>query len=162
MRRLVAGLGLVAVLGLTACGGGSGDKKATPTTTTTPTTVPAPTTTVLSGNDQAGTRFCQLLKTYKERFDNLLPSVNDPAKLKAATSDVDTAIRDLKDSAPAQVKPDVTTVAATVSDVVTALKKANYVFANTEPAQVAKLSDQNFQNSVDRLTAYGQAHCGLS
>ena len=154
-------MALVAALGLTACGGGSGDKTAA-TTTTPPTTAAAPTTTVPTGNDQAGTRFCQLLKTYKERFDNLLPSVNDPVKLKAATADVDSAIRDLKDSAPAQVKPDVTIVAATVSQVVAALQKANYVFANTAPAEVAKLSDPNFQASVDKLTAYGQAHCGLS
>jgi len=162
MRRLVAGLALVAAVALTACGGGSGDKKAAPTTTVPPVTVPAPTTTIVMGNDQAGTRFCQLLKTYKERFDNLLPSVNDPVKLKAATADVDSAIRDLKDTAPAQLKPDITTVASTVSQVVAALQKANYVFANTSPGEVAKLSDQNFQNSVDRLTTYGQAHCGLS
>jgi len=159
MRRALGSLGLVTVLALTACGGGSDDKKAAAPTTTF---VPAPTTTVLTGNDQASTPFCQLAKTYNDKSEGLTTSLNDPVKLKAASTDAESAIRQAKDKAPAEIKADVSAVAITASQLLAALQKSNFVFANTSPSDLAKLQDPAFQASLGRLLAYGQAHCGLS
>jgi hypothetical protein len=156
---MVGSLGLVAVLGLTACGG-SGDKKAAAPTTTT-VYVAAPTTTLLTGNDQAGTAFCQQAKTFQTKYNALLPSLNDPVKLKAASTDLDSSITQAKATAPAAIKADVNVVAATASQILAALQKTNFDFKNT-PDAVTKLQDPAFQASLDRVLAYGQAHCGLT
>ncbi|MDQ2827130.1 MAG: hypothetical protein M3Y04_09260 [Actinomycetota bacterium] len=158
MRRVVGSLGLVAVLALTACGG-SGDKKAAAPTTTV--YVAAPTTTLLTGNDQAGTAFCQQTKNFQAKYNALLPSVNDPVKLKAASTDLDSSLSQAKSTAPPEIKGDVNVVATTASQVLAALQKTNFVFANSTDA-VTKLQDPAFQTSLDRVLAYGQAHCGLS
>jgi hypothetical protein len=160
MRRLVVSFGVVAALGLTACGGGSG-KSTAAATTTTPTTVAPVTTTVATGNDQAGTQFCMLAKTYNDKYNSLLSSLGDPTKLKSVATDAESAIRQAQTTAPAAIKADVTVVATTASQVLAALQKANFVFGNTAPAEVAKLQDPGFQASLARLVAYGQAHCGL-
>jgi len=161
MRRLVSTVGLAAALALTACGGGSGDKKAA---TTAPTTTVAllPTTTLLTGNDQAGTPFCKLARTYTEKFSSLLTVANDPVKLKAATTDAESAISQAKTQAPAELKADVNVVATTATSVLTALQKVNFVFQNLPTSELSKLQDPGFQKSVDKLTAYGTAHCGIT
>src|SRR4051812_41376525 len=134
MRRLVLSLGLAAVLGLTACGGGGGDDKAAPATTTT---LP-PTTTIPVGNDKAGTAFCQLAKTYTEKYAALLPAASDPVKLKAATTDAESAIRQAQATAPPEIKADVATVAATAKDALAALQKNNFDLSKT-PEVITKL-----------------------
>ncbi len=149
---------MVAVLGLTACGGGDKKAAAPPTTAY----VPAPTTTLLTGNDQASTPFCQLAKTYSDKSDTLTASLNDPVKLKAASTDAESAIRQAKDKAPAEIKPDVSVVSTTAGQLLAALQKSNFVFANTSASDLAKLQDPGFQASLSRLLAYGQAHCGIS
>lgn len=157
MRRLVVTLALVAALGVSGCGAGDSEK-------TAPTTVPpvtaAPATTILTGNDQAGTPFCKLAKTYTEKSASLLSAAGDPAKLKAATTDAESAIRQAQATAPAEIKPDVTVVATTASQVLAGLQKNNFDLARTP--EVSKLQDPAFQSSFTRLTTYGQAHCGLS
>jgi hypothetical protein len=156
MRRLVVSVGLAAVLGLTGCGGGSDDEKAAPPPTTSP-----PVTTSPVGNDQASTPFCQLAKTYTEKFAALLPSASDPVKLKAATTDAESAIRQAKATAPAEIKADVTVVATTASDALTALQKNNFDLSKT-PDAVTKLQDPAFQASFAKLNNYARAHCGLA
>jgi hypothetical protein len=157
MRRLLVTMGVVAVLGLTGCGGGSGDDKAAPTTVATS----PPPTTVVSGNDQAATPFCQLARTYTEKFAALLPSANDPVKLKAATTDAEAAIRQAQATAPAEIKADVTLVATTAKDALTALQKNNFDLAKT-PEAVTKLQDPAFQASFAKLNTYARAHCGVA
>jgi len=160
MRRVVGSLGLAAVLGLTACGGGSGDTTAAAPPTTV--YVAAPTTTILTGNDQASTPFCQLAKTYNDKYSSLATSLNDPAKLKVAATDAESAIRQAKDKAPAEIKADVNVVATTAGQLLAALQKSNFDYRNTSPTDLAKLQDPAFQTSLGRLLAYGQAHCGLT
>ena len=155
MARLTAGLGLVAALGLTACGGGSSK---TATATTVATTVPV-TTTVPTGNDQANTPFCKLAKTYTEKYSSLLSAAADPVKLKAATTDAESAIRQAQSTAPAEIKADVTVVATTASQVVAALQKNNFDVGKTP--EVSKLQDPGFQASFAKLNSYTVAHCGL-
>jgi len=160
MRRLLFCVGLAAVLGLTACGGGGNDKKAA--ATTVPTVALLPTTTLLTGNDQAGTPFCKLARTYTEKFSSLLSVANDKVKLKAATTDAESAISQAKSQAPPELKADVNAVAATASQVLAALQKVDFVFQNLPTSELAKLQDPGFQKSVDKITAYGTAHCGIS
>ena len=95
MRRLVVTLGLVAVLGLTGCGGGGDDDDAAPAQTTA-----APATTALVGNDQAGTPFCGLARTYTEKFSTLLAVANDPTKLRASFGGYESVFDRGKQSGP--------------------------------------------------------------
>ena len=146
----------MAVLGLTACGGGGDDDDAAPATSTTP-----PPTTVVVGNDQAGTPFCRLARTYTEKFAALLPSINDPAKLRAATTDAESAIRQAQATAPAEIKGDVTIVATTAKDALTALQRNNFDVSKS-PEAVTKLQDPGFQTAFGNLNRYARAHCGVA
>src|SRR4051794_31391062 len=159
MRRLVLSLGLAAVLGLTACGGGDDDKAAPAAATTT--TLPPPTTTIPVGNDKAGTPFCQLAKTYTEKYAALLPAASDPVKLKAATTDAESAIRQAQATAPPEIKADVAPVAATAKDALAALQKNNFDLSKT-PEVITKLQDPGFQTAFTNLNTYARAHCGVA
>ena len=156
MRRLVVSVGLVAALGLTACGGGGSDDDAAPASSTAP-----PPTTAAVGNDQAGTPFCQLLRTYTERFAALLPSVNDPVKLRAATTDAESAIRQAQATAPAEIRADVTVVATTAREALTALQRNNFDVSRS-PDAVTKLQEPSFQTAFGNLNRYARAHCGVA
>jgi hypothetical protein len=159
MRRFVATLGLVAVVGLTGCGGGNDMKD---TAAPPPTTTPAPTTTAaLTGNDQAGTPFCKLAQTYNEKFSTLLTVANDPPKLRSALTDAESAIRQAQSTAPAEIKTDVTRVATTASQVLTALQRNNFDLSKT-PEALSQLQEPGFQTSLSNVTRYGRAHCGIS
>lgn len=153
MRRLAVGLGLVAALGLVACGGGSGDAAPAPTTV-------APATTALVGDDQAGTPFCGLARTYTEKFSSLLTVVNDPVKLRAASVDAEAAIRQARSTAPAEIRSDVNRVATTAADVLAALQKNNFELART--SEITKLQEPAFQTSLANLNRYARAHCGVA
>jgi hypothetical protein len=155
MRRLAVTLGLVAVLGAAGCGGGSDEDAAPAPTTTTP-----PPAVAVVGNDQAGTPFCGLARTYTERFSTILASASDPAKLKAATTDAESAIRQAQSTAPAEIKPDVTVVATTASQVLKALEKNNFDLGRT--GEVTKLQEPAFQTSFGNLNRYARAHCGVA
>ena len=155
MRRLAVTLSLVAVLGLTGCGGGDSDDDAAPA----PTTAPPPTTAAV-GNDQAGTPFCALARTYTEKYSTILSSASDPVKLKAATTDAEAAIRQAQSTAPAEIKPDVTVVATTAGQVLAALQKNNFDLART--SEVTKLQEPAFQSSFANLNRYARAHCGVA
>ncbi len=156
MRRLVLTIGLAAALVLTACGGGGDDDdKAAPA----PAPTTSPSTTALIGNDQAGTPFCGLARTYTERFSTLLTVANDPVKLRAATIDAEAAIRQARAQAPAEIKSDVTKVAETASQVLAALQKNNFDLGRT--SEISKLQEPEFQTSLTKMNRYARAHCGL-
>lgn len=153
MRRLVVRLGLVAVLGLTGCGGGDDDDDAAPAPTS------APTTTAAVGNDQAGTPFCGLARTYTEKFSTLLTVANDPVRLRAASTDAEAAIRQAQATAPPEVKPDVTVVATTAGQVLAGLQKNNFDLSRT--SEVTKLQEPAFQTALANLNRYARARCGV-
>lgn len=155
MRRLFSSVGLVAVLGLAACGGGDSGDDAAPATTTAP-----PPTAAVVGNDQAGTPYCGLARTYTEKFSTILASANDPVKLKAVTTDAEAAIRQAQSTAPAEIKSDVTVVATTARQVLTALQKNNFDLAGT--SEITKLQEPAFQTSLANMNRYARAHCGVA
>ena len=154
MRKLVLSMGLVGVLALAGCGGGDDDEAA-------PTTTAAPATTAVVGNDQAGTPFCQLARTYTEKSATLLTAASDPVRLRAATTDAEAAIRQAQATAPAEIRSDVATVATTAREVLTALQRNNFDLSKT-PDAVTKLQDPGFQAALGNVNRYGRAHCGIS
>ncbi len=156
MRRLVGSMGLVALLGLAGCGGGSDDDAAPASTIASP-----PTTTAVVGNDQAGTPFCQLYRTYAEKFSSLLAAANDPVRLRAATTDAEAAIRQAQATAPAEIKADVAVVATGAGQALTALQKNNFDLSRT-PEALTRLQEPAFQTSVAKLGTYARAHCGVA
>lgn len=156
MRRLVVSMGLVAALGLAGCGGGGDDEEAAP-----PTTAPTTTTTAAVGNDQAGTPFCQLARTYAEKYASILTVANDPAKLRAATTDAESAIRQAQATAPAEVKADVAQVATTAGEVLAALQRNNFDLSRTSEV-VTRLQEPSFTSALSNLNRYGRAHCGIA
>ncbi|HEX2046850.1 MAG TPA: hypothetical protein VHF27_03740 [Acidimicrobiales bacterium] len=155
MRSMLVGVGLAAVLGLGACGGGGDDEEAAPTTTV------APATTAAVGNDQAGTPFCQLARTYAEKSATLLTVANDPAGLRAATTDAESAIRQAQSTAPAEIKSDVTLVATTARQVLSALQRNNFDLSRA-PEAVTRLQEPSFRTALSNVNRYGRAHCGIS
>jgi hypothetical protein len=157
MRRLLGTLGLVAVLSLAACGGGGGgdDDDAA-----APSTVPPPATAAV-GNDQAGTPFCQLARTYTEKYGSLLTVANDPALLRAATTDAESAIRQAQSTAPAEIRADVTTVAGTAGQILTMLQRNNFDLSRT-PDVLTRLQEPKFRTALSNVNRYGRAHCGIS
>ncbi len=152
MRSPIA-LALVVALAA-GCGGGDDDDAAPAPTTT------APPTTAAVGNDQAGTPFCGLARTYSEKFSTLLTVANDPAKLRAATTDAESAIRQAQSQAPAEIKSDVAEVAKTAKDVLAALQKNNFDLSRT--GEVSKLQEPGFQASLANMNRYARAHCGVA
>ena len=155
MRRLVVVIGLAAGLALTGCGKkGDSSEKAAATTTLPPTTA------VAVGSDQAGTPFCQLARTYTEKYGTLLLAAGDPAKLKAATTDAESAIRQAQSQAPAEIKSDVAVVATTAKEVLAALQKNNFDLSKTP--EVSKLQEPGFQASLANMNRYARAHCGVA
>jgi hypothetical protein len=158
MRRLAVSLGLVAVLGLTGCGGGDSDDDAAPATTVPATAAPA---LDVRGNDQAGTPFCRLAKTYAEKSSELLASANDPTKLRAATTDAESAIRQAQATAPPEIRSDVTVVAGTAREALTLLQKNNFDLAGSTEV-LGKLTDPKFQASLANVNRYARAHCGVA
>jgi hypothetical protein len=117
-------------------------------------------TTAAIGNDQAGTPFCGLARTYNEKFSTLLAVANDPVKLRAATTDAESAIRQAQAQAPAEIKADVTTVATTAGQVLAALQRNNFDLSKTP--DVSKLQEPAFQTSLANLNRYARAHCGVA
>lgn len=156
MGRLAAALGLIAVLGLTGCGGGDSDDDAAPP----PPTTAAPPSTAAVGNDQAGTPFCGLARAYTEKFSTVLASASDPAKLRVATTDVESVIRQAQATAPAEIKSDVTVVATTAKQILTALQKNDFDLGRT--SEVTKLQEPGFQASLANMNRYARAHCGVA
>ncbi len=154
MRRLLVSVALTAVLGLAGCGGGGDEEAAPPTTSLPPTTAAV-------GNDQAGTPFCQLARTYTEKYSSILTVANDPARLRAATTDAESAIRQAQSTAPAEIKADVTLVASTAGQVLTALQRNNFDLSRT-PDVLTRLQEPSFQTALSNVNRYGRAHCGIS
>jgi len=154
MRRLLGTLGLVGVLGLTACGGGGSNKESS-----APTTVATTSTTSPVGSDQANTPFCGLARTLEPRLTAVVANLNDKTKLKTAATDAESTISQAQTTAPAEIKADVTAVATTALQVLTALRKNDFDLNKTP--EFSKLQEPAFQNSFANVNRYTRAHCGV-
>jgi hypothetical protein len=122
--------------------------------------VASTTTTALTGNDQANTPFCGLARTLQPRLTAVVANLNDKVKLKAAATDAESTISQAQTTAPAEIKADVTAVATTALQVLTALRKNDFDLSKTP--EFSKLQDPAFQTSFANVNRYTQAHCGVA
>ena len=144
---------------MAGCSGG-GDDKASPTTvatTVSSTSVPVPT----SFTGQNSTEFCNLARTYNERFTRVGTNPT-PAQLRTLSREGQTAITQAVTAAPAEIKGDVQVLATTFGALLTELEKVNFEAPRLPPAALSKLSTPEFQASTTRFQAYTRTVCGLS
>jgi hypothetical protein len=114
--------------------------------------------TTFTGKGSA--QYCQLAKTYAQATAKIGPG---------ATADLrqlfDSAATDIKAAvavAPAEIKPDVQTVAAGFSDLVTALDNANYNFTALPSTLIARYMAADFVAASTRVAAYARQVCGIT
>lgn len=167
MRRLLVTMGLLAVLVMTGCGKSSNEKASDTTATTKAATV----TTAAGGSGttvdtkftgKGSTQFCNLAKTYSDKSGQLVPSISNPAQLRTLFKDLQVAVKEAVDVAPAEIKADVTLLASFYNDFANALDKVNYDFTKLPPDTAAKLQDPKFQAAATRLDAYSKQVCGIN
>ena len=155
MRRLPLGLALSAVLVLTGCGGGDSDETAT---TTPPTTTAEATTPTFSGAGSG--QFCQLVATYSDRVSGLSRAASTPAQVRQLSTELGSAIQESVAVAPAEIKSDVTLVAASATDFLAGLERAGYDLNKVPPESLQKFQAPDVQAASQRLTAYARSVCG--
>ncbi|MEI8237891.1 MAG: hypothetical protein WCI22_00590 [Actinomycetota bacterium] len=115
--------------------------------------------------------YCQKIKNYKAdaaKFDSVFSSNNpDKAQTKAAFETMSKMLKDLADTAPADIKPDVTKVVGATDKVIALLAKNDYdmvkVSANTADVAALKvvLADTTVSVASSHLDAYGTTNCGI-
>ena len=155
MRKLWSGVVLSLLLVVTGCGGGGSDETAP---TTPPTTSVAATTPTFSG--QGSGQFCELVRTYNDRVSGLSRATSTPAQVRQLATELGSAIRQAVAVAPAEIKSDVTLVAAAATDLLAGLQRAGYDLNKLPPESLQKFQAPDVQAATQRLTAYGQSVCG--
>ena len=151
----------LAVLALAGCSGG-GDDKAAPTTTSPaagPSTTLRPVDTSFTG--QGSGQFCNLARTYNDRFTSVAPNAT-PAQLRTVAREGQTAIRQAQEVAPAEISGDVQTIATTFSELLADLERANFDTTKLTPATFTRLQAPEFQRSSQRFQAYLRDVCKVS
>ena len=155
MRRLPIGIAVFAVLVLTGCGGGDSDETAT---TTPPTTTAEATNPTFSGAGSG--RYCQLVATYSDRVSGLSRATSTPAQVRQLSTELGSAIQEAVAVAPAEIKADVSLVAAAATDFLAGLERAGYDLNKVPPESLQKFQAPDVQAATQRVTAYGQTVCG--
>lgn len=169
MRRRATPIVLVAVFAIVA-GCGSSTKTSTSAATTTPTTTSASTTsastTSAAAPSFASTTNCQQLAGVGAKFAQAMSAAARGGKFDLQTAV--SAYQALASAAPAQIRPDVQTMAQAFSSFAAALSKAGYVPGKVPtPAQVAGVtaaaqafSQPKLRAAGQRLTAWAHQNCG--
>jgi hypothetical protein len=155
LRRLPIGIALFAVLVLAGCGGGDSEETAP---TTPPTTSAGATTPTFTGSGSG--EFCGLVATYSDRVAGISRATSTPAQVRQLATELGTAIQQAVSVAPAEIKSDVTLVAAAATDYLAGLQRAGYDLNKVPPESLRKFQAPDVQAATSRLTAYGQSVCG--
>ncbi len=151
MRRLWAGM-LLSVVLVAGCGGGDSDESA-------PTTAPADATApTFSGAGSA--EFCGLVNTYTDRLTGLSRATSMPVQVRQFATELGPAIQQAVAVAPAEIKADVTLVAAAATDYLAGLQRAGYDLNRVPPEALQKFQAPDVQAATQRLQVYGQTVCG--
>jgi hypothetical protein len=155
LPRLWTGMVLSLVL-VAGCGGGDSDESA-------PGTAPADgsaaaTAPTFSGTDSA--QFCGLVNTYTDRLTGLSRASSTPAQVRQFATELGPAIQQAVTVAPAEIKTDVTLVAAAATDYLAGLARAGYDPDRLPPDALQKFQAPDVQAASQRLQVYGQTVCG--
>jgi hypothetical protein len=161
MRRTLAAC-TMALIVMTGCSGGDDDDSAA-NTTAPPAT--GPTTTVLSTNTsftgQNSAQFCNLARTYNERFSRVSANPT-PAELRTLTREGQTAITQAVNAAPAEIKRDVEVIAAAFNGLLAELEKVNFDVTRLPPTAFGPLSAPEFTQATTRFNSYVRTVCGVT
>lgn len=154
----------VAMIVLGGCSGG--DKKdSAANTTAPPASATGPTTTALTTNTsftgQGSAQFCNLAKTYNERFGKV-SSTPTAAELRTLTREGQTAITQAVAAAPAEIKKDVEVIATAFNGLTSELEKVNYEATKLPPSALNSLSGPEFTQATTRFNAYVRNVCGIT
>jgi hypothetical protein len=151
VRRLPAlAAAAVLALGLGACGK-SGEKSEA--TTTMPTTT---TTTLAAG---PGGQFCDLVRSYNSRIQELASSLADPESLRKVLQDAEPVIEQAETLAPPEVAGDVKLLAASSRQLLAALQAVNFDVTKLAPAEIEKVQTPEVRAAQGRLQAYTRDVC---
>lgn len=159
MRRLALSLAMTAVLGLTACSGGSSGKSPAASAPTTAPAGSASSTVDTAFTGQGSTQFCTLLRALNDNTDRVAPSLTDPNALRQALLNVQIGIRQASSLAPAEIRPDIDLLSGVYADVVAALEQVNFDFTKISPAALSRLSAPEMQTAATRVQAYSANVC---
>ena len=155
MNRTLATCGLALLL-LPGCS--SGDKDAAP-----PTSRPGdPATTVDNRfTGQGSAEFCNLARTYNDRFTKIDARAT-PAQLRTAAREGQAAIAQAVNAAPAEIKPDVQVISTAFGSVLDELEKVNFDASKLTLTAFAKLQAPEFATSTQRFQAYAANVCKIT
>lgn len=154
---LLAALGLVAAISLAACGGS--DKKTPTTTVTSPLTTTQAIDTNFTGAGSA--EFCDMAKTLNTNPSAIAPNAST-AQIRANLETADKDIHHAADVAPAEIKPDVTVIAASFSSIVAAIGQAGYDLTKVSPEALATFQSPEFSSAAARFQAYLTQICHIT
>jgi hypothetical protein len=155
LRKLWSGMALSLLLAVTGCGGDDSEETASTTPPTTSAEAPTPT---FSGPGSG--QFCELVKTYNDRVSGLSRATTTPAQLRQLATELGSAIQQAVAVAPAEIKTDVTLVAAAATDYLAGLQRAGYDLGKVPPDSLRRFQAPDVQAATQRLTVYGQTVCG--
>lgn len=156
------GLSLLLLAAATGCGGGDDKKEAAPPTSAQvsgPTTTLAPVDTRFTG--QGSTEFCNLARTYTERFGKVDPKLSG-TQLRTLTQEGLTALNQAAGAAPAEIKTDVQVIANVIRGLVAELDRVNYDYSKVSPDSLSKLQAPDFAASTQRFQAYMTNVCKIT
>ena len=162
IRSTLVACGL-ALLVLTGCSGGGDDKDAAPAASTAPagpTTTAPPADPKFTG--QGSAEFCNLARTYTERFAGVANPASTPAQLRSIANEGRTAIAQAANTAPPEIKDDVQLISTTFTALLAELEKVNYDFSKITPAVFAPLQTPEFGRASQRFGAYSRDVCKIS
>jgi pectin methylesterase-like acyl-CoA thioesterase len=153
----------MALIVMTGCSGG--DDKDSASNTTAPPAATGPTTTVLSTNTsftgQNSAQFCNLARTYNERFSKVSANPT-PAELRTVTREGQTAITQAVNAAPVEIKKDVEVIAAAFNGLLAEMEKVNFEVTRLPPTAFASLSAPEFTQATTRFNSYVRSVCGVT
>lgn len=155
MRRWWVGIVLFVVL-VAGCGGGDSDESAS--TTAPPATSGGTTAPTFSGAGSG--QFCDLVKTYSDRTAGLTRANSTPAQVRQLATELGAAIQQAVSVAPAEIKTDVTLVAAAAKDYLAGLQRVGYDLSRVPPDALQKFQAPDVQAATERLQNYSRTVCG--
>ena len=155
----VCGVALVLMAGCSGDDDDSASDTTSPPAAAGPTTTALPTNTSFTGQNSA--QFCNLARTYNERFSKVSANPT-PAELRTVTREGQTAITQAVNAAPAEIKPDVQVIATAFNGLLAEMEKVNFDVTRLPPTAFTPLSSPEFTQATTRFNSYVRTVCGVT